>query len=400
MHFVAVLRQHQRRDVIAFLQPSRDNPDDARVPVRTVGERQSVVFRTAFDLRDRLFVNVFADLAAQSVQFFQLFGDFGGFGFVARAQQLHAQRRVADSSARVQARTDDESQMKGGRLFLDVRHVGQDAQSLILPARHHVQPRFDKQAVQPAQSHHVAHRPQRDQIQKTHQIGFGSVFVKSPFAQQAVHRDDGHKNDADRRHLAARVVDGFVQPFRIDQSQHVRFRGVGFVVVDDDDVDALFRQEIQRFESRRAAVDRDDQTRSGVDEFPHRVQIGTVPLFAFRNAAGDVGAQSLQKLRHHGRRRRPVHVVIAEHADFFAVRDGVGDAAGGFFHIAQDIGIGQMPFKRRRHKKRHVFGRDPANGEQPRDHFGNAGGARDGFDGFGRDGLRRPKLRCQGFFHP
>ena len=85
VHFVAVPRQHQRRDVIAFFQPSGDNADNARVPIITVSERQPVVPRAAFNLRDRLFVDVFAHLAAQDVQFLQLFGDFDGFGFIARA---------------------------------------------------------------------------------------------------------------------------------------------------------------------------------------------------------------------------------------------------------------------------------------------------------------------------
>lgn len=69
-------------------------------------------------------------------------------------------------------------------------------------------------------------------------------------------------------------------------------------------------------------------------------------------------------------RRRPVHVVVAEHRDRLAAQHGLREPRGERIHAVEHRGIGQPVAQPRREMPLKLLGRDAAQRDQSRDGLG------------------------------
>ncbi len=86
----------------------------------------------------------------------------------------------------------------------------------------------------------------------------------------------------------------------------------------------------------------------------------------------DRAAEGAQQADHQGGAGGAVDVVVAEHADGFAVAHGVGQAFGGGVHVGQRRGVGQQGAQRRVEEIGGVLDPDLAGGQQAADDFRQA----------------------------
>ena len=124
--------QREGRALEPLLEPRREQADDARRPGRARHHDRGASFLQAqreqslrLGLRQRLDL----DLLADSVQPVELDRDRPRLDVVGRGQEPHAERRVADPSARVDARADDKAQMVGPRRSVRAGDVEQAPQA-------------------------------------------------------------------------------------------------------------------------------------------------------------------------------------------------------------------------------------------------------------------------------
>ena len=95
-------------------------------------------------------------------------------------QRHRAERRVADTSARIDARPDQEGQVKGIDGFADARHPGERRDAGIAePACHH-QALDDEGAVDTGQRNDVAYGRHSDEIEPSQQIRRGPPGAVGP----------------------------------------------------------------------------------------------------------------------------------------------------------------------------------------------------------------------------
>ena len=90
-----------------------------------------------------------------------------------------AQRRVADASARIDARPEQKAEMIGARRSVETGHIGQRAQADAAPRLHQRQALDDEGAVEAGQGRDIGHRRQRDEVQTKQQVGL-QPHRKSP----------------------------------------------------------------------------------------------------------------------------------------------------------------------------------------------------------------------------
>ena len=264
--------------------------------------------------------------------------------------------------------------MVGSRRLGDPGHVGQRPQAGVLPPRHHLEALGDQGAVDPGQRHHVADGSQRHQVQPLHEVGLGPAGGPRPIpaglAQDPVEADHQQKGHPHRRQLAVRA--GFVHAVGVDHGDGAGQPGLGLVVIDDDDVQAGRGGGLQGTVGAGAAIHGHDHGDAAFPESQERRLVGSV---AFAQAVRDIGlaaaADGGEKTGQQGRRRGPVHVVIAEHRDAFARHDGGGEASGPLLHAPELAGIGQQGFERRVEEGVRLVHADAPRRQHPADDLGH-----------------------------
>ena len=248
--------------------------------------------------------------------------------------------------------------------FAQPRHIGQRRQAGIAPPRHHLQPLGDQRAIDARQRHHIADRPQGDQIEPALQIGLGPPrAIPAGPAQGPV---DGHgqqEGDPDGGQLAMAL--GLVEPVGIDHRDGGGKAGLGHMMVDDDDLEPRGRRGRQRLEGGDAAVDGDDQPHAFGLEGQQRRQVRAVALL---HPVGDIDAdRPAGRGEEAGQQRRggsAIDVVIAEDGDGFARLHRPGEAVGRLVHIEEAGGIGQQFAQGGAEEAFRRLGRDAAAGQQ------------------------------------
>ena len=187
-------------------------------------------------------------------------GDLRGVNRVGRQQQARAKGCVADASASVDPRSQQEAQMPGLRRPAEPRNIHERREPRPTPRPHHGEPLHDEGAVEALQRRDVGHGRQRDEIQIGQQIRRRARCRPEAFvAQAAVQADQRHEDDAGR---AERAEAGqVVLPVGIDRNrvgQDLR----RLVMIEHDRIES----ELARFRDRlvrgRPAIDGHEQLRA------------------------------------------------------------------------------------------------------------------------------------------
>ncbi len=133
---------------------------------------------------------------AFAVEAVELGGNAPRFQRVFRHQEAQAERGVPDAPARIDAWSQQEAEVIGRRRSVEPRHVHEGLEAGILAAPHHGEAARHEGPVEPRQRHHVGNRPQCDEIEQTHEIGFGPRRRPVPLAAQVpVERHHQHEGD-------------------------------------------------------------------------------------------------------------------------------------------------------------------------------------------------------------
>ena len=128
----------------------------------------------------------------------------------------------------------------------------------------------------------------------------------------------------------------------IDHGDGGRQRLSGLVMVRDDHFEPGLGGGLQRPDSRRAAIDRDDEARALCLQLQERRRIRAITFFlAVRDIGEKLATDSLKEARQQRGGRCAIDIIIAEYGNRFTVRDCAGDAVGRLVHIEEDRGIRQ-----------------------------------------------------------
>ncbi len=167
----AVKRDDAGRAVVAFLEPARDDADDAGMPALARDEDQQRAAAAVLDLRDRLRQNARLDLAPLGVVGVELLRQARASSGSSVDEQPRAEIGRADPAAGIDPRPQDEAGVIGADRARRCRHVGQRREARIGAPPHHLEPLRHQRAVEAGQRHHVADRAERHEIEPVHQIG-------------------------------------------------------------------------------------------------------------------------------------------------------------------------------------------------------------------------------------
>ena len=290
-------------------------------------------------------------------------GDARRFVVVVGRQQLGAQRGIADASAGIDARAQNEAQMIGGRLLAQARGVGQRLEADILAAGHDGEALGDIGAVETDERHDVGHCRQRDEVEVVDEGRLGDASgVDAALSQLA--RDGDEREEHDARGAEVALAGDVVEAVRIDEGVHGGQALIGLMVVDDDDIGAELGRAFENVEAGRAAVDGDDELGAVTHE---AFEGGGVGAVAFGEAVGDVDAVRHAVMRQEARQQRrragAVDVVVAEDGDLLALGDGVGDAASRLVHVGEARRVRHQGLDGRVEEQRHGIERHAARGE-------------------------------------
>ena len=176
------------------------------------------------------------DLLARAVQAVEFGGDLARLVFVARRQQLDAERGVADAAAGVDARADDEAEVIGARRPVGAGGVEQSGETKPLAQPHHRQSARDESAIEADERHDVGDRRQRDKIEPGQEIGRSAAIEEVAVAQRAIQRDKAHIDDAGGAQMAE--AGEVVLAVGIDDRRRLGQPLRRLVMVEDDDVEA------------------------------------------------------------------------------------------------------------------------------------------------------------------
>ena len=166
-------RDRKGRPVEALLQPRREQPDHARMPVRRRRHHHRALLLDAErGLRLGLGLRQHRDLhgAALAVEPVELGGDPPGLDRIVGAKQQRAEIGAADAAAGVDARPEQEAEMKRLRRAGQPRHVHQRGEADVVAAAHRQQSLGDEGAVEALQRHHVGDGAERDDVEPAEQV--------------------------------------------------------------------------------------------------------------------------------------------------------------------------------------------------------------------------------------
>ncbi len=233
----------------------------------------------------------------------------------------------------------------------------------------------DVGAVQPFQGHDVADRRQRHDIQPGKQIERAGTRI-ARLAQEPQGRHEHEKDDAGRAEMP--LPRKIVLPVRVYQRVTGRQLVGDLVMIDDDDVGVALPCGGERLETRRSAIDRDDQAGALLDQLLDCRWIRPVALEnPVRNIDAGANPEMAEEAIHKRGGRRAIHVVVAEDGNAFALADSLEQALGRLFAIGQQIGIRHQAADRGIEECGGLIERNAATGKHARDQIGQSVGLGD-----------------------
>ena len=184
-----------------FLQPSRNDADDAGMPAFGGGHDDGALFlkpergaRLGLGLRQRPLL----DRLALLIEPVELAGNFSGFDRIVFEQKLDAEIGAADAPAGIDARPKQKTEMPGFRRPGKPRHVHQADMAHPLAPPQRDQALGDEGAIEPDQWHHVGDGAERNVVEKREQVRLATLHSpKAALAQHPINRNDRHESQAD-----------------------------------------------------------------------------------------------------------------------------------------------------------------------------------------------------------
>ncbi len=298
-----------------------------------------------------------------AVQLVEQRRDLGRLDLVIRRQQARAERGVADATARIDARAQDEAQVIRSRRLVQAGRVDQRAQPRVLALTHDDEPARHERPVQRLQRHHVSNRGQRHEIEHGQEVRRRRVGrVVAALTKLARRRDEGHERDAGGAEVAqAREI---ILAVGVHNGRNVGKAHIGLMMVEDHDIGAERLRHGKGIEAGHAAVDGDDQAGAILNEPLDGRRVRAVAL---EDAVGDVDAGvtavGRQKAPHQGGRAGAVDVIVAENGNGLALHYGVGDASGCLVHVDECRGVGHQRLNGRLQRDRHLVRRYSTGGQ-------------------------------------
>ena len=283
---------------------------------------------------------------------------------------------AADAAAGVDARPEQEAQVKRLGRTGEPRHVHQRGEPGAVAAAQRQKSLGDEGAVETLERHDVGDGAERDDVEPAEQVRLGPrLRPKSAGAQHAVHRDDGEKHDADGGEMAEpRQI---VEPVGIDHNR-IRQTLVGLVVIEHDHVHAKPARLGQRLDAGGAAIDGNQQRRAAAGERADRLDVGTV---AFENPVGDMhdrlAAADPHEARQQRRRGRAIDVIVAEDRDLLAAQHRVRQPLRRLLHRGDGVRVGHQPPNRRIEERLDLVDFHAAAGQDARQQLGHVVPLRD-----------------------
>jgi hypothetical protein len=158
-----------------------------------------------------------------------------------------------------------------------------------------------------------------------------------------------------RRRLVA-----FVEPVGVDQRIGGGEGARAFVVIDHDHIHTGAFRHFQRLERLRAAIDRDDQARSGFGELHQRRAGRAIALHQpVRDIIARLQPQLAQQADQQRRAGRAIDIIIAINGDRLARLHRVGKAGSRPVHVAEDRRVRHEVAQRRCAMRFHFLARAP-----------------------------------------
>ncbi len=315
-------RQREGRPLEALLQSRRDQANDAARPaLARHHHRRAALFeaergkRLGFGLGERRQL----DLLAGAVETVEFGGDVMRLRLVTCRQQAHAERRVADAAAGVDARPDQKTEMIGARRAVGAGDVEQRGEARASALAHRLKAARDEGAIEADERHDVGDGRERDEIEPSEEVGRDPAGKEAAVAQSAVQRDKAHVDDAGGAEMSQ--TREIVLTVGIDNGERVRQLLRRLMMIEDDDIEAEPLGGGDRLMADRAAIDSDDKTGAASREGRHRLAVGAVALSdAIGNVDDRLAAAGFEVFAEQRRARRAIDIVIAEDRDALARR--------------------------------------------------------------------------------
>ena len=315
-------RQRERRTLEPLLEPRREQADDAGRPCfADDDDRRAAFFQPERHERFRLGLGERSDLdlLPDAVEPVELDRNRARFKVVCRGEEPDPQGRIANASARIDARADEKAQVIWPRRSVRAGDVEQGRKPRTAPLAHDCEPLDDKGAVEPDQRDHVGDGRERHEIERGDQVRGLAPVPEARLPQRPVQRDERHIDDPGGAEIAE--PGKIVLAVGIDQRQRMRQRLRSLVMIEHDHVKAEPVRELEGLAADSSAIDRHDELGAFVGEIRYRLGAGAIAL---RHAVGDVddrfAATGVEIFAEERGAARAVDVVIAEDGDTLAAR--------------------------------------------------------------------------------
>ena len=329
-------RQREGRALEPFLEPRRQQADDPGRPTFPGYDDRSAPLleaqrqqRFRLGLRQRFNLDQLAD----AVQPVELDRDRARLDVVDRGQEPDAQGRVADASARIDARADDKAQMVGPRRSVSAGDVEQRGEPGPAPLAHDREALYDKGAVEPDQRHDVGDGGERNEVERGDKVRRFASVPEARLAQRAIEGHQRHEDDARRAEIAE--PGQIVLTVGIDERGCFRQRLRGLMVIEHDHLEAKLARDLERLAADRSAVDGHHERRALRRETMNCLGVGAIAL---GHAIGDMDDRlqpaGVQIFAQQRCAARPVDVIVAEDRHPLMGHDRAPQAVGRRLHIA------------------------------------------------------------------
>ena len=291
---------------------------------------------------DRLLVNFALDLLPPPVQAAELLRKLLRARRAVGEKQLRRHVHLAHAPGGVDARRERIADEPGGHgcFCPALRHERGESHALRLAQRG--KPLRDHRAVLAHERHHIRHRAEAQKV----------AVPRQQRLLVAGERGGELERHAHASQPALRAV-RLVGAVRIDDRRALRQLRLALVMVGDDQINIFFAAQKRLIQRRDAAVHRDDQAHALRAERFDGGGIQTVALLQPRGDVADhIAAALAQKFRQQTGGGDAVHVIIAEHADFFVFIQRPLHARAGALHVQQREGVGQRTVRRQKRVRR------------------------------------------------
>ena len=212
-------------------------------------------------------------------------------------------------------------------------------------ARHDGEALRHEGPVEAHQRNHVGHRGQRHEVERRQEVGRRAPVPEAGALQGPVQPHQHHEDRAGGAEVAQ--AGQVVLPVGVDEGAGAGKLGADLVVVDHHGVEAAPRRLFERRVAGRAAIDRDEQRRPALGEGRDGRHARAVAVDQpVRDVDGGIEAGGPQIAHQQRRCCRAVDVVVAQHGDPLARRDGARQPVHRGRHVDHHVGVGHEAAER------------------------------------------------------